>query len=198
MNKLFVKLDLNGIPNRKVIGNDKFILANEQEEFVVNKLRNIYSHVEWYTTTEYMGVMNPEQNRILGDIIGIKKNKGNMKPDIFIDLKVCEYGSESYFIGSITIDSISGFCYKQSGHYYICSNSDGSDFIVLDCKDIYNLLYNKTSKCLRESKWHKYPKPEYEKFINRYLHYKKFEGVSGRDYIPGNILRKYDKRKGEV
>ena len=114
---MFVKLDLKGIPNRKVEARDKYQLANEQEQFVVDKLRIIYPNVEWYTTTEYMGVMNPEQNRILGDIIGIKKNKGNMKPDIFIDLKVCEYGVDLLFVGSITIDSISGFAYKQKGHY---------------------------------------------------------------------------------
>ena len=163
---MFVKLDLKGIPNRKVEARDRYQLANEQEQFVVDKLRIIYPNVEWYTTTEYMGAMNPEQNRILGDIIGIKKNKGNMKPDIFIDLKVCEYGVNLFFVGSITIDSISGFAYKQKGHYYICSNADGSDFIVVDCKDIYNLLYNKTTKCLRESYWHKYPKPEYGKILN--------------------------------
>ena len=195
---MFVKLYLKGIPNRKVEARNRYQLANEQEQFVVDKLRIIYPHVEWYTTTEYMGAMNPEHNRILGDLIGIKKNKGNMKPDIFIDLKVCEYGVDLLFVGSITIDSISGFAYKQKGHYYICSNADGSDFIVVDCKDIYNLLYNKTTKCLRESYWHKYPKPEYNKFIDRFIHQKKFEGVSGKDYIPGHILRKYDKRKGEV
>lgn len=198
MKKLFVKLDLTGIPNRKVAKNEKYLLANEQEQFVVDKLRIIYPHVEWYTTTEFMGVMNPEQNRILGDIIGIKKNKGNMKPDIFIDLKVCEYGTKSYFVGSITIDSIAGFCYKQNGHYYICSNADGSDFIVVDCKDIHNLLYNKTTKCLRESFFHTYHDSKYNKFIDRFIHQKKLEGVSGKDYIPGHILRRYDKRKGEV
>ena len=43
---MFVKLDLKGIPNRKVEARDRYQLANEQEQFVVDKLRVIYSHVE--------------------------------------------------------------------------------------------------------------------------------------------------------
>lgn len=193
---MFNNLDLTGIPNRLINeSEDKYNLATEQENFVVEKLRNTYPDVEWHTTTEYMGIMNPEQNRILGDIIGIRKNKSNMIPDIFIDLKVCEYGKDLYYVGGITIDSIYGFTYKQKGHYYLCSNSDGSYFIMLDCKDIYMLLYNKTTKCLVESKYRKYTKPEYDKFINKYIYPKKLPGVSGKDFIPSSILKKYDKRK---
>ena len=99
---MFANLDLIGIPNRKVVGSAKYALAAEQEQFVVDRLRETYAGVEWHTTTEYMGgVMNPEQNKILGDIIGTRKDKDNMMPDIFIDLKTTEYGSKKYFVGSI-------------------------------------------------------------------------------------------------
>ena len=193
---MFNNLDLNGIPNKLVTDNDdRYNLATEQENYVVKQLRFTYPDVEWHTTSEFMGVMNPEQNRILGDIIGIRKNKGNMIPDIFIDLKVSEFGKDLYYVGGITIDSISGFAYKQKGHYYLCSNPTGSYFIIIDCKDIYNLLYNKTTKCLIESKYRKYTKPEYDKFVNRFIYGKTLPGVSGKDFIPSSILKKYDKRK---
>jgi hypothetical protein len=195
---MFNKLDLRGIPNRKVYGKDKYNLASEQEQFTVDKLNAAYPDVWWYTMTEYMGIMNPEQNRVLGDIVGIRKNKDNVKPDIFIDLKVCEYGMNLYYVGNITLNSVLGFTHKQKGHYYLCVNANGSDFIVVDCKDVYNLLYSSNVKCLLESKWHNNKiNPEYIKFNNKFIYDKKLEGVSEHDYIPGQILKKYDKRRGE-
>ena len=195
---MFANLDLIGIPNRKVGGSAKYALAAEQEQFVVDRLRETYAGVEWHTTTEYMGgVMNPEQNKILGDIIGIRKDKDNMMPDIFIDLKTTEYRQKNYLVGSINLDSITGFGYKQKNHFYVCTNYDGSDFIVVDSKDVYDLLYNTNEKCLRESYWHD-SDAKYAKFENRFIHAKTTIGVSGKDYMPSTILRKFDKRKGEA
>jgi len=192
---MFNKIDLTGIPNKKIEGDFKqarYQLAAQQEQFVVDRLRVWYPEVEWHTMTEFMGVMNPEQNRILGDIVGIRKNKGNMIPDIFIDLKVAQYGSNCLKIGNIEIKSIEGFAYKQHNHYYLMSNSDGTDSIIVSCSDIYNLLFNKTTKCLVETTFRRTTDTKYSRFLNKYIYQKKFEGVSPRDFIPGNTLRKYD------
>ena len=61
---MFKNLDLTGLPNRYVDDShknkDSYILANEQEQFVVDRLRQTYPEIAWYTTTEFMGGLDPE------------------------------------------------------------------------------------------------------------------------------------------
>ena len=138
----FNSLNLNGIPNRKVSyygSNEAFGLATEQENFVIDKIREIDKVGDWCTTTEFFEGFRSEENRIKGDIVGIY----NGRPKIWIDVKVAYYNALPKYTGTITLNSILGFAKDSVNHYYLSVNKDGSKFAFIDAKKIYEIFKQK-------------------------------------------------------
>lgn len=201
---MFEKLDLTGLPNRYVDDShknkDSYILANEQEQFVVDRLRQTYPEIAWYTTTEFMGGMDPEQNRILGDIVGVRIEKSDprdRKPSCFIDLKCTRSGVAKTMYGSPMLSSIVGFATNQTPrHYFLCTNVDGSDFIIVDAWHVLNMV--KTEKCLYATKYTRIPDKRYDFCVLNFAYKPKSAiGVAGNDFVRGADLKKLNLRNGK-
>ncbi|MBQ3415852.1 MAG: hypothetical protein IJH39_11090 [Clostridia bacterium] len=176
------KLDLNGIPNRKVqynFGDSAFLLGNEQEDFTVERLRIAYPNYYWFTTRDFFGELNTESDRIHGDIIGIRK--GELKPCIFIDLKVAKYDADSYNrLGTVSLNSILGFA-KNKNHGYLSVNKDGSFHLFKHGYEIFD-IFNK-GKCLYVADKKRIERPDLNYLLPKYLKNPP-KNVSVSDYMP--------------
>lgn len=198
MKNYFNKLDLSGMPNRVVSyeQNDSFLLANEQEDFVVSRLRQYYGDIAyWFTTREFFKSMKNDENRIKGDIVGIKY--GEVIPFCWIDLKVSKYDPKyvkengelkfPYRVGTITLGSILWFGQDSVNNWYLCTNPFGTKFCCVKGIDIYNRLLE--GKCLLEcEEENRKPNSSLIGFANNSYIRKKYEGVNTKDYMPSFIF----------
>lgn len=188
MAKKFEKLNLEGIPNEYVnIKCNRYQLGTKQEIFTVERLKIAYPMINWGLTADVMGSRNYEQNRINGDIIGIKDNR----IFCFLDLKVQAIGS-SIMYGSIDLNSFLSFAYQSDNRrYYLMVNEFGSDFITPSYNDIVN-MFKKNIKCINISK--KKQRESFQKINVEWL--KKYyieepDFVATHDYIRGDTIKQY-------
>lgn len=106
----------------------------------------------------------------------------------YYDLKLAEFGQNPNYYGAITIHSIIRFTCDDK-HFYVCSNSDGSDFCVISSKSAKKYFHD-TPKCLFTSK-----SPERNKYIitnfqpdikemilSKYM-YNKYGNISALDIV---------------
>lgn len=182
----FNSLNLNGIPNRKILNystSEAFGLATEQENFVIDKIREIDKEGDWCTTTEFFEGFRSEENRIKGDIVGIY----NGRPKIWIDLKVAFYDALPQYTGTITLSSILGFAKDSVNHYYLSVNKDGSKFVFIDAKKIYSIF--KRKHCLIGAKNAKKENKNLSFMLkDMYIRDRTPQFVSDEDFMPSFVF----------
>lgn len=197
---MFEELSLKGIPNRKVNQFEKFILASEQEHFVVKALNDTYGakfpNYVFMTSGEWNGQTKEdlELNRIIGDIICIDKSTG--KCVCSIDLKVAEYGVSPNLVGTITLNSYFGFGNKtySKNRYYMMCNAYGENLTIVDAADIRR-LFDSNLKFLRKSQYNRqsFGTDHYDwtkKFYDENIDY-----VAKEDFILSVYAKKLNIRK---
>ncbi len=202
MKTYFSRLNLSGIPNRVVNYNqdDSFNLSDEQEIFVVNRLRETYGitakdpkdRFYWFTTKEFFKTLRPEENRVKGDIVGIRY--GEIIPACWIDLKVSKFDpsipKSGYKVSTIALNSILGFGKESTNNWYMNVNPDGTEFVCVKAQDIFNLF--ESGHCLLEAqgstvkpdKWLTENIKDY-KYIKRTRNW-----VSREDFMPSFMFNK--------
>lgn len=185
--------DFSGIPNRAVSYRTKeaFQLADEQEQFAKKILTKSYPIYNYYTEGEFFNGLRPDENRLLGDIICVKKNE--QIPSLFIDLKVAYYNSaNNFYLGTITLKSLLAFT-KHDNHAYLCLNKDGSVHRLIMAQEIKNLL--DTTKCLyaanpNGNSVRRIVAPELQYLLPQYIK-NDYGNVSYSDYIPSFVYLKH-------
>ena len=179
--KYLSKLNLKGLPNSD---NPDYTIGKNQEKFIINKLNEAYPEYTWVSIKDYYkDSYDTKKDLIDGDIVGLKDDK----PKFFIDAKVSQNSNKKYY-GVISLNSILNF--ENENHYYLCVNSDGSDFIVKTSSEI-KTLFDKTNKCLKVTNNNKrkdFIKKDLDKYIDKYID--NTEDVSLKDYMPSYIFSK--------
>ena len=123
-------------PHISASKNENFAAANIQEKEIVDqlnkkfKLNNIPFTAVW---SKNVKGWNSTIDRAHGDIyICAKLENGDITILKYIDLKVTDHGSKfKDWTATITRESFDEFS-KYSNHLYLCMNSTGSKFILLD------------------------------------------------------------------
>lgn len=179
--KYLSKLNLDGIPNSN---NPEYEVGSNQEEFITKKLNEAYPEYKWITTKKYYGdSYDTKKDLVDGDILGLKNN--DIK--FYIDVKVAANNVDKKYFGVISLNSILNF--GNENHYYLCINSDGSNFIIKKSSEIKQ-LFNNTKKCLKKSQGDnrdKFVKKELNKYLDKYID--NTEDVSLKDYIPSYLIK---------